>query len=105
MTKDDDAILDKQEKLLKALKELPKQQRICMELFYPENRSYMAISEITGYPINKVKSYLQNDKKRLKSILGIKNNRFVSKGLNSHKNRLSFHQIDLFMNKCKKISS
>lgn len=52
-----------------AVDELNKEQKICIQLFYYENKSYKEISEQTGYTINQVKSHLQNGKRNLKNIL------------------------------------
>ena len=57
------------EALEKAVKELKEEQRVCIELFYFENKSYNDISEETGYSMNEVKSYLQNGKRNLKKLL------------------------------------
>ena len=56
-------------KLSTALKELPEHQKICLELFYYQDQSYQAISETTGFEIKKVKSYIQNGKRRLKGLM------------------------------------
>lgn len=66
------ALTDKQgqekefEGLEDALKGLKKEQRICIELFYLQNKSYNEVSDITGYDLNKVKSYIQNGKRKIK---------------------------------------
>jgi len=49
-----------------ALEKLNKEQKICIELFYLKNKSYVEIMEITGYSNNDVKSYIQNGKRNLK---------------------------------------
>lgn len=49
-----------------ALEKLNKEQKICIELFYLKNKSYVEIMEITGYSHNDVKSYIQNGKRNLK---------------------------------------
>jgi RNA polymerase sigma factor (sigma-70 family) len=54
------------EQLEKAIKELGKEQRVCVELFYLEKLTYSEISEKTGYSLNDVKSFLQNGKRNLK---------------------------------------
>lgn len=46
--------------------QLPDEQRISVELFYLQQKSYKEITEITGYDMNKVKSYIQNGKRNLK---------------------------------------
>ena len=55
--------------LEKALTGLSDEQRICVELFYLKDKSYVQISEITGHDLNKVKSYIQNGKRNLKIML------------------------------------
>ncbi|HEX8517492.1 MAG TPA: sigma-70 family RNA polymerase sigma factor [Bacteroidia bacterium] len=52
-----------------ALKELNPFQKKCIELFYFKNMSYSQITDITGYSINEVKSYIQNGKRNLRLIL------------------------------------
>lgn len=49
-----------------ALEKLNKEQRICIELFYLKNKSYVEIMEMTGFSNNDVKSYIQNGKRNLK---------------------------------------
>jgi len=43
--------------------------------FYSEKMTYREISDITGYPLEKVKSYIQNGKLNLKKLLSKKINR------------------------------
>ncbi|MEO1100166.1 MAG: RNA polymerase subunit sigma-24, partial [Bacteroidota bacterium] len=38
-------------------------------LFYLEKRTYVEIEEITNYELKKVKSYIQNGKRNLKSCM------------------------------------
>ena len=61
---------EKKEKKLQALevaiKELKNEQKRCIELFYLEEKSYQEITEITGFSLKEVKSYLQNGKRKLK---------------------------------------
>lgn len=49
-----------------AMLDLNKEQKICVELFYLKQKSYQEITEITGYSLNEVKSYIQNGKRNLK---------------------------------------
>jgi RNA polymerase sigma factor (sigma-70 family) len=56
-------------KLEKAIEELNSSQKICIELFYLKEKCYQEVSEITGYSMNEVKSYIQNGKRNLKIIL------------------------------------
>lgn len=52
--------------LEKAISELNEDQRRCIELFYLKEKSYIEISEQTGYTLNEVKSFIQNGKRNLK---------------------------------------
>ena len=56
----------------KAIASLNNEQRLCIQLFYLEKRSYDEIAEKTGYSVNKVKSHIQNGKRNLRNYL-IKN--------------------------------
>ena len=49
-----------------AINELKDEQKKCIDLFYLKEKSYVEISEITGFAINEVKSYIQNGKRNLK---------------------------------------
>lgn len=42
------------------------EQQKCVRLFYLEQKCYRDIVDITGYDLNKVKSYIQNGKRNLK---------------------------------------
>lgn len=44
-------------------------QQVCIELFYIQKKSYLEISELTGFDILQVKSHIQNGKRNLKKIL------------------------------------
>ncbi len=48
------------------LSELGEAQQRCIRLFYLEQKCYKDVAEITGYDLNKVKSYIQNGKRNLK---------------------------------------
>jgi RNA polymerase sigma-70 factor (ECF subfamily) len=52
-----------------ALKELNIEQRICIEQFYLQKKSYVDIAGETGYTLMQVKSYIQNGKRNLKMLL------------------------------------
>lgn len=45
---------------------LPAEQKDCLERFYFQKQSYEKITELTGYKLNEVKSYIQNGKRNLK---------------------------------------
>ncbi|GAB4403442.1 MAG: sigma-70 family RNA polymerase sigma factor [Bacteroidia bacterium] len=49
-----------------ALVELKPEQRICLELFYLQRKSYQEVADQTGYSLKQVKSYIQNGKRNLK---------------------------------------
>ena len=56
-------------KLANALVSLKEEHRICIRLMYYEKKSYREITEITGYSLNEVKSYIQNGKRNLKNFM------------------------------------
>jgi RNA polymerase sigma factor (sigma-70 family) len=49
-----------------ALKELNKEQHLCVTLFYLEKKSYQQVADQTGYSLMQVKSHIQNGKRNLK---------------------------------------
>lgn len=55
--------------LEKGMLELPVEQKRCIELFYLQQKCYKEITEITGYEMKRVKSYIQNGKRNLKIYL------------------------------------
>ena len=57
------------EKVVEAIGQLNNEQRICIELFYLQEKSYDIISQETGFNYKQVKSYIQNGKRNLKIIL------------------------------------
>jgi RNA polymerase sigma-70 factor (ECF subfamily) len=52
-----------------ALHELDSGQKQCITLFYLQKKSYQDVSNITGYTLLQVKSYIQNGKRNLKLII------------------------------------
>jgi len=62
--------ITEKEKLLQLLEsgieQLDEKQKTCLQLFYLEEKCYNEIVEITGFELKKVKSYLQNGKRKLK---------------------------------------
>jgi RNA polymerase sigma factor (sigma-70 family) len=52
-----------------AIQQLNKEQRECVTLFYLEKKTYQEITEITGYNLLQVKSFIQNGKRNLKIML------------------------------------
>lgn len=55
-----------------AIKELKEGQKICIELFYLQEKSYEEVAKMTGYTMKEVKSYIQNGKRNLKIIMTTK---------------------------------
>ena len=56
-------------KLEEAMTGLREEQRLCIQLFFLEEKCYYEVAEITGYDIKKVKSYIQNGKRNLANIM------------------------------------
>ncbi|GAB3425110.1 RNA polymerase sigma factor [Niabella aquatica] len=52
-----------------ALNGLNEEQYKCVTLFYLQKNSYQQISEVTGYSLLKVKSYIQNGKRNLRLMI------------------------------------
>lgn len=55
--------------LQKALRELPEKYRLCIEFYFFYNLTYLEISEITGYPVNTIKSHVFRAKQVLRDGL------------------------------------
>ncbi len=55
--------LDTMEELME---NISPEQNLCLKLFYLEGKSYKEIDEITNYGLNKIKSYIQNGKRKIK---------------------------------------
>ena len=55
--------------LERCLEILNKEQKQSVELFFMQEKTYQEVSQLTGYEINKVKSYLQNGKRNLKNCM------------------------------------
>lgn len=62
----DDALLQEMKNCLPRLKD---KQRICVERFYLQNKSYQDIADETGYSLNEIKSHIQNGKRNLKLMI------------------------------------
>ena len=59
-----------EEKALKnCIEKLPGQQKVCINWFYYENKSYKDIAEITGEELGKVRSNIQNGRRNLKNCI------------------------------------
>ena len=52
-----------------ALLELNPEQRRCVTLFYLDKKTYQQVTEITGYSMLQVKSYIQNGKRNLRLLI------------------------------------
>ena len=61
-----DALIDQ---LTMVLEELKQEQRLCIQLFYIQKKSYDEITQITKYSLKEVKSHLQNGRRNLKILL------------------------------------
>jgi RNA polymerase sigma-70 factor (ECF subfamily) len=57
--------------LEEAVTRLNEEQRICIELFYLQQKSYQQIMKETGFDFRQVKSFIQNGKRNLKIALSI----------------------------------
>lgn len=62
----DDVLLQEMKNCLPRLKD---KQRICVERFYLQNKSYQDIADETGYSLNEIKSHIQNGKRNLKLMI------------------------------------
>lgn len=51
------------------MKALNEEQHASIHYFYFEEKSYADIASLTGYPLEKVKSYIQNGKRNLKNCI------------------------------------
>lgn len=60
---------EKEHALNNCLQQLSEPQRICINKFFYENKSYADIVDETGYPLKSVKSYIQNGKRNLKNCI------------------------------------
>lgn len=57
------------EMLAATLEQLSEEQKQCVNLFYLQKKSYVEISQRTGFSLMQVKSYIQNGKRNLKLII------------------------------------
>ena len=55
--------------LEQALTHLPPAQRQCLELFFLAQKSYQEVATETNFPLNQVKSHLQNGRRMLRQLL------------------------------------
>lgn len=51
------------------IKGLNSEQKLCVELFYLQEKSYIEVASITNFSMNNVKSYIQNGKRNLKNCI------------------------------------
>ncbi|MDO5665359.1 MAG: sigma-70 family RNA polymerase sigma factor [Bacteroidia bacterium] len=66
---DEDKSNEEKSALEYCMTELGMEQRTSIEYFYYENKSYADIVSLTGYTLDKVKSYIQNGKRNLKNCI------------------------------------
>lgn len=64
---EEDPLEQNLQELEQAIEELPPEQQTCIRLFYLEQKCYKEIAALTGYELNKVKSYIQNGKRNLRA--------------------------------------
>ncbi|MEO6489364.1 MAG: sigma-70 family RNA polymerase sigma factor [Ferruginibacter sp.] len=57
--------------MAQVLKQLNKEQQLCVTLFYLEKKSYQQVAIETGYTLMQVKSHIQNGKRNLKLQMDI----------------------------------
>lgn len=57
---------EKLQEMERCIDQLNAEQRLCVKLFYLEEKCYKDIVDITGYSMKQVKSYIQNGKRNLK---------------------------------------
>lgn len=51
------------------LQGLNEEQKLCIELFFLQEKSYQEVTEHTNFTMNNVKSYIQNGKRNLKNCM------------------------------------
>lgn len=51
------------------IKGLNNEQKLCVELFFLQEKSYQEVTELTNFSMNNVKSYIQNGKRNLKNCI------------------------------------
>jgi len=80
MEYDSELHLEKEQELVnleEAIKKLKEEQKVCIELFYLQEKSYLEVVKVTGYDMNKVKSCIQNGKRNLKILMIEQNERQI----------------------------
>lgn len=63
---DEESKEDQLNRLEYCITQLKDEQKVCIELFYIQQKCYQEITERTKYDLKKVKSYIQNGKRNLK---------------------------------------
>jgi RNA polymerase sigma-70 factor (ECF subfamily) len=53
----------------KAVADLPEKYAVCLELFFGDGMKYEEISEVTGFPVNTIKSHVFRAKRDLRTVL------------------------------------
>jgi len=48
---------------------LKEDQKICVELFYLQEKSYEEVAKMTGYSMKRSEGYIQNGKRNLKILM------------------------------------
>jgi len=56
------------------MKGLNAEQKLCIELFFLQEKSYQEVTESTNFTMNNVKSYIQNGKRNLKNCIESRTN-------------------------------
>ncbi len=56
-------------RLAKCMEQLPPQQKLCIDLFYLQGRSYKGIADIQGEDVGTVRSNIQNGRRNLKKCM------------------------------------
>lgn len=64
--------------LHESMKKLKPEQQQCIDYFYLQKKSYAEISELTGFTLLQVKSYLQNGKRKLELLMKDYNSQNIS---------------------------
>jgi RNA polymerase sigma factor (sigma-70 family) len=57
------------QQLEQALPHLKEEQKLCVELFYLQEKSYKEVALETGFTLNEVKTHIQNGKLNLKKLM------------------------------------
>ncbi|WZX38404.1 sigma-70 family RNA polymerase sigma factor [Petrimonas sulfuriphila] len=66
---DEEKVNEEKSALDYCMAKLGAEQRTSIEYFYHEDKSYADIVSLTGYTLEKVKSYIQNGKRNLKNCI------------------------------------